>query len=276
MLRAVDTPTFIQRARLTHGDKYDYSLVEYVNIRTNVTIICPIHGEFNQQPMAHINNGSGCPKCGKTAKVKRVGKSKRSIIRVDGKRRCSYCGHDFPLDKFNKNCGVSDGLSSSCRDCERIITTKYRDANREKIRKRDNAHKKVKWQEFKELHKDEIEQKKKERELVSQEKRVLAKIARSIRARIRDNIKRKSNGGRSTGLLGCDIIFFRDYIESLFELNMSWDNYGYYGWHLDHVIPCVMFDMTNEEDVKKCFHYTNYQPLWRRDNQSKGGRRIGK
>jgi hypothetical protein len=276
MLRAVDTQTFIQRARIIHGDRYDYSLVDYVNIRTNVIIICPIHGAFRQQPMAHINNGSGCHKCRKPSKVIRVGVNDRSIIREDGKRKCSYCENYFELDKFNKNKGVSDGLNSSCKNCEHIITAKYRDSHREEIRKRDNAKGPHKWAMFKETHKEEIEQKKKKRELINQEKRVLAKIARSIRARIRDSIKRKSNGGRSTGLLGCDILFFRDYIESLFDSNMSWNNYGYYGWHLDHIIPCVMFDMTNDDDVKKCFHYTNYQPLWRRDNQSKGGRRIGK
>lgn len=276
MLRAVDTPTFIQRARLIHGDRYDYSLTEYKGTKESVVVICPIHGEFIILARVHINNGGGCPKCRCPQKIVKAGAIKRYKLADGALRQCSHCKNYFELDKFNKNKGVSDGLNSSCKNCERIITAKYRDSHREKIRKRDNAHKKVKWQEFKELHKDEIEQKKKERELINQEKRVLAKIARSIRARIRDNIKRKSNGGRSTGLLGCDIFFFRDYIESLFDSNMSWNNYGYYGWHLDHIIPCVMFDMTNDDDVKKCFHYTNYQPLWRRDNQSKGGRRIGK
>ncbi|MBP3631249.1 MAG: hypothetical protein J6J23_07215, partial [Clostridia bacterium] len=46
----------------THGDKYDYSKVVYKNINTKVTIICPIHGEFEQIGMNHIL-GQGCPKC---------------------------------------------------------------------------------------------------------------------------------------------------------------------------------------------------------------------
>ena len=57
------TENFIAKARSIHGDKYDYSKVEYINSRTNVCIICPIHGEFWQNPRTHLDN-SGCPKCG--------------------------------------------------------------------------------------------------------------------------------------------------------------------------------------------------------------------
>ena len=54
---------FIERAREIHGDKYDYSKVEYKNARTDVCIICPIHGEFWQVPYVHIGMGCGCPSC---------------------------------------------------------------------------------------------------------------------------------------------------------------------------------------------------------------------
>jgi hypothetical protein len=43
---------------------------------------------------------------------------------------------------------------------------------------------------------------------------------------------------------------------------MSWDNYGKFGWHLDHIKPCKRFDLTSKDEQKKCFHYTNMQPLW--------------
>lgn len=54
---------FIEEARKVHGDKYDYSKVDYVNSQTPVTIICPHHGEFKQRPNDHVN-GKGCGKCG--------------------------------------------------------------------------------------------------------------------------------------------------------------------------------------------------------------------
>lgn len=56
------TEQFIEAARKIHGDKYDYSLVEYIDAYTPVTIICPKHGEFKQRPNVHLN-GSGCPSC---------------------------------------------------------------------------------------------------------------------------------------------------------------------------------------------------------------------
>ena len=62
------TEEFIKRAREVHGDKYDYSKVNYVNNRTEVTIICPEHGEFLQQPTQHLS-GQGCPQCGGHAKL---------------------------------------------------------------------------------------------------------------------------------------------------------------------------------------------------------------
>ena len=58
------TENFIEKARKIHGDKYDYSKVEYIDAYTEVKIICPIHGEFLQKPTVHINQKCGCRKCG--------------------------------------------------------------------------------------------------------------------------------------------------------------------------------------------------------------------
>jgi hypothetical protein len=58
------TEQFIEKATTIHGNKYDYSKVEYKNTDTKVCIICPEHGEFFQTPHDHISNGNGCPLCG--------------------------------------------------------------------------------------------------------------------------------------------------------------------------------------------------------------------
>lgn len=69
-------------------------------------------------------------------------------------------------------------------------------------------------------------------------------------------------------LFGCSLEYFKEHIEKQFTDGMSWGNHG--EWHLDHIKPCFSFDLTNPEELKACFHYSNYQPLWASDNLSKG------
>lgn len=60
--------TFLERAKEVHGDKYDYSKVEYETTEKKVIIICPEHGEFLMRPRAHYADKRGCPNCNKTGK----------------------------------------------------------------------------------------------------------------------------------------------------------------------------------------------------------------
>ena len=61
---------FVEKAKSIHGNKYDYSLVEYVDRKTKVKIICPEHGEFLQRPSSHLHHG--CSKCEETALERKV------------------------------------------------------------------------------------------------------------------------------------------------------------------------------------------------------------
>jgi len=93
-----------------------------------------------------------------------------------------------------------------------------------------------------------------------------------LRRRIADCIMRKkmSRIYPSMELLGTDIETAREHIEKQFKEGMTWGNHGNNGWHIDHIIPCASFDLTDPEQQKKCFHYTNLQPLWANENLSKG------
>ena len=62
MSKRLTKEEFVEKARKVHGDKYDYSKVEYQDNRTKVCIICPQHGEFWQKPNDHLN-GCGCKPC---------------------------------------------------------------------------------------------------------------------------------------------------------------------------------------------------------------------
>lgn len=73
------TSLFIEKARQVHGDKYDYSKVDYTNNYTNVCIICPKHGEFNARPSNHLN-GQGCPICGRISASEKLRKKTSDFI----------------------------------------------------------------------------------------------------------------------------------------------------------------------------------------------------
>jgi len=71
------------------------------------------------------------------------------------------------------------------------------------------------------------------------------------------------------GLIGCSALELRRHIETLWLDGMSWDNYGLHGWHVDHIIPCAVFELADPVEQKQCFHHTNLQPLWAEDNLAK-------
>ncbi len=100
--------------------------------------------------------------------------------------------------------------------------------------------------------------------------RVKELVSRSILKAVRKNGTIKI--AKTLELLGTDIPTFRAWLESKFQDGMNWRNIGKFGWHIDHVIPCSSFDLADEKQQRKCFHYTNLQPLWWRDNLSKGNK----
>ena len=78
----------------------------------------------------------------------------------------------------------------------------------------------------------------------------------------------------SLKLLGCSVDDFKKYIEVQFQPGMSWATHGLKTWHLDHIRPCASFDLTDPEQQRKCFHFTNLRPLWASENLSKGAKFV--
>lgn len=72
MAKKLTQEEFIQRAKAKHGDKYDYSKVEYKGYYSEVTIICPKHGETSQKALLHLSSSYGCPLCGHESKRKLI------------------------------------------------------------------------------------------------------------------------------------------------------------------------------------------------------------
>jgi hypothetical protein len=95
------------------------------------------------------------------------------------------------------------------------------------------------------------------------------KMRTNLCRRINHSIKKGFKSKSTLELLGCSIDCLKNHLEAQFKEGMSWDNYGHKGWHIDHIRPCASFDLTDPEQQKECFHYSNLQPLWHQDNFSK-------
>ncbi len=97
-------------------------------------------------------------------------------------------------------------------------------------------------------------------------------LAKQIRCRLHHAVKANSSASSTEVLLGCTIKEFKSHLESQFQPGMSWKSYGRFGWHIDHKVPCCLFDLSDIEDQKRCFHFSNLRPLWHMENRSLGGK----
>jgi hypothetical protein len=95
------------------------------------------------------------------------------------------------------------------------------------------------------------------------------KLKKALRNRLCAAIKGNFKSGSAVDDLGCTVDFLKSYIESLWQPDMTWENYTIHGWHIDHIKPLASFDLSDPEQLKQACHYTNLQPLWAIDNLKK-------
>lgn len=97
------------------------------------------------------------------------------------------------------------------------------------------------------------------------------RMLHNLRSRISKAIfgQKGSKSERSTTLLGASLDVVKTHIECKFLPGMTWENHGLHGWHIDHIRPLSSFDLTDPEQQKLAFNYTNLQPLWALDNLKK-------
>ena len=96
------------------------------------------------------------------------------------------------------------------------------------------------------------------------------KLKQQLSHRIYLALKKKGafKSKRTMKFLGCTVKELWQHLEKQFQPGMTRENYG--EWHVDHIKPCALFDLTKDEEQAACFHYTNLQPLWAVDNIRKG------
>jgi hypothetical protein len=223
-------------------------------------------------------------------------------------KTCPKCGVEKDFSEFGRNNTAKDGLQFWCKLCrkehreanrEKISARRkeYHKANREKVIAKLKEHYKAnreeilaKMKEYREDNRDKISVRKKEYHEANREK-ILAKN-RTPEARVKANSRRrerlasepryrmetllrarlkkalKAQGAEkftnTMNLIGCSPEFLTKHLEKQIKPGTKREDY-----HVDHIVPCAFFNLTNEEEQKMCFHWTNLQLLLGPANKSK-------
>ena len=203
---------------------------------------------------------------------------------------CKKCGVKKELCEFDRRNDTKDRHSNKCKVCRRIYVNQYNNNSvnleKKRIKQREyywcNHEKELKRisEKHKKNSEKEKEYRKKNRTKINE--RIKTQYAENEIFRIRTNMKNRmklflnskqiTKKNTTFEIIGCNPQELKEHIEKQFKIGMSWDNYGYYGWHIDHIIP--LSSAKTEEDVYRLSHYTNLQPLWCEENYKKGNKII--
>ena len=232
-----------------------------------------------------------------------------ALTKVCSRKDCSSAGIPQTLDKFSKNIGGKYGVRSVCKVC----CKKYHNDYAEELKEQKKLYYQVNKKEIKErsiqyhkIHKEEIslykkqyyrenkeeirEYRQKNKEKAKECRRQYIKrrtkedinfrIVCNLRSRLRMALKNNQKSCSAIPDLMMSVADFKIYLEERFYPNpdsgeiMTWENYGYRGWHIDHIIPLSAFDLANREEFLKAVHYSNLRPMWAKRNMSEGDRGL--
>jgi len=188
---------------------------------------------------------------------------------------CSRCNQQKSFNEYHKDKKGIFGLKSSCKSCISTYMKSYTQENKERIKQyekeyRSNNGEKIKQKvnEYRLKHKEHLYKKSKEYHFQQYHISPYFKIKRLLRDRVSKILGNKGVTKKSNELLGCSGIELKTHLESLFFKEMSWNNHGEI-WEIDHIKPCASFDLTDPQQQKECFHYTNLQPLFKTSDIAK-------
>jgi hypothetical protein len=175
-------------------------------------------------------------------------------------KKCSMCLHLKENSCFNKSKQTNSGLHSRCRSCSSLSKKEWFKKNKQHAAKMTGN--------YYSQNKTAIIAKIVKRQAIKRKTDIQEKIKHSLRKRISVALKRGYKSGSAVKDLGCSIQEFKLYIESKFQPEMTWDNYGRGDgkWQIDHIKPLFKFDLTDLKQFKDACNYINLQPLWYKDH----------
>ena len=194
-----------------------------------------------------LGRSGRCLEC-KQARLKSyhaVIEEKRYLV-ATGVKRCSTCKKEKPVSLFGLYKCSKDGRKLYCLDCSKDISFKWRTGNPKAVKAiRRRVHEKARIN-------------------------INTKLTNSIRGMGWRGLHKGNKPGSGVGDLGCSVEYLKVYIESLWQPGMIWQNWNFFGWQLDHIIPLASFDLTDRDQYLKACNYKNLRPLWWQDNLAKG------
>ena len=202
---------------------------------------------------------------------------------------CRVCQQRKKITSFHIKTSNQDGRNTECKNCKNTYSKnlhqknksainskkkQYYKNNKENIKTRQqnyyiNNKEKIllKQKKYQKKNKLKINKYHRNRRIKDEKYRIL----HSLRVRLNQTTKGRLSDSTKK-LIGCSLEELKIHLENQFTKGMNWKNYGRNGWHIDHIKPCTSFDLTDPVQQKQCFHYSNLQPLWAKDNISKGNK----
>jgi hypothetical protein len=232
-----------------------YNLIDKKQRLTNRDKVCKICGK-NYYDSGKMNKSKFCSlKCRKEYQY--------SKNRVKGLQIviCPICNTEFKQKRLNHRC-----CSEKCSDKLYKIENHEEILIKGKEYRNNNKHIAKKYMERNRIRLNKMSN---ERQKLRKKEDHIFRIKCVLRCTILDAFKNKGfkKSSRTEKILGCDYITFIEHLKKQLPKGETLENFGRYGFHIDHIIP--LSTARTEEEVIKLNHYTNLRPLWYKDNWSK-------
>ena len=215
---------------------------------------------------------------------------------MEEKKKCPHCNVEKHRNEYYSCSSRKDGLQTYCKVCKKtkfkeskkLSDKKYQQkyfSNPENVQNRKEYNKIYQSENIEKQYGYSKKHRKTEKYKINRKKwrkkeydskygiDVEFTLKLILRNRLKNAVLNEFKKGKTLDMLGCSIEYLKQHLESQFNHNMNWNNYGkgkY--WEIDHIKPCDAFDLNLKEEQNKCFHYTNLQPLPILENRSKSNK----
>lgn len=186
---------------------------------------------------------------------------------------CNTCHIEKNISEFSLRSGKKLNRHHRCKKCTNEYAKEYRTKNKTIVKERQKEWYNTHGKDWKKQYEKNNREKINARDRKKYETDKNYRIKKILRTRFASTVNKKKIYKSILTYIGIDLDLLLKWIEYQFDVNMCWENQGTY-WDLDHVVPCDKFDLTNESEIKKCFHWTNIRPLEKKENDTKNNKII--